>query len=131
MTDLNAAGTPQVLYVTAAMLSEMTSLAKAREYSLSDLIFDAWELGKHQLSTREEADHPVTLEKRPLKRAANENGVAPDLDRTSEKVGHTFHFDSTTLSELSEVATALDRSLSWVLQNAYLIARPALQRSKS
>jgi len=61
-----------------------------------------------------------------------ENGLRPNIEPPkTDKRKQSLYFPESMLQEIKEEAARLDRSLSWIVQRAWKIARPELRKLPS
>ncbi|MCU0693872.1 MAG: TIGR04563 family protein [Polyangiaceae bacterium] len=61
-----------------------------------------------------------------------ENGLKPSNEASkTDKRKQSLYFPESMLQEIKEEAARLDRSLSWIVQRAWKIARPELRKLPS
>jgi uncharacterized small protein (TIGR04563 family) len=134
-------GRSQSLYFPSTMASELTALARRLGVSVGKLLWAAWEYAKPELhantpkvnDTDEEAG--ATMDDRlvaPPPQAPTDLSVpataaqAPDLAATDNKAKLSVVLPERVLEEIQTLAHFADRSLSWVVQRAYLRTRDRL-----
>jgi hypothetical protein len=133
-------GANQHLYVAPPIVDELTSLAARHDTTPSQILAAAWELGKFKLYERIAPEAQViesgpTLEEaRPglsgLPSVAHPpRKVAPlDLDNPTARstVECGFVMTPRVRDEVVRMAMVADRALSWMMREAYLLARSQL-----
>jgi hypothetical protein len=122
-------GGNQRFYLSVPLAVEARELAARRGVTLSTLLQTAWELGKHAILSDPEASPvaPPTLgSAAPMAALCFAEAPVAPLPEAVEKADCLLTMPETMLRELRSVAMSLDRSLSWSLGEAYLLARPRL-----
>jgi hypothetical protein len=125
----------QALYFPSTLVAELADAAARHGAPMSRVLCAAWHLGKHALYERELAKGPSLDLESPLDPPpagepdpAFVKAAAPvaDLAPTTRKVKCTVALPPETLAEIAAMARGLDRTLSWAMTEAYVLARPRL-----
>lgn len=137
---IHDAGANQHLYVAPPIIDELTALAARHATTPSQILAAGWELGKHALYARIASDAyeppsgPTVDEARPGPASVPAIAHPPrevaaiDLDtpiaRQTLECG--FVIAPRVREEVVRMAIIADRALSWMMREAYLLARPQL-----
>ncbi len=102
----------------ASLVAEARAVAAQRRMSLGRVLTTAWTLGRAPLFAREAGGRSLDPAVAPLLvgEACTECAVA---------------FTRETIAEIEQMLLAFDRPMSWLLREAYLLARPRLLRLAS
>jgi hypothetical protein len=101
----------------ASLVAEAQAVASRRRTSLSDVLTTAWAIGRAPLFVRE-AGRPDVSRVPPIVLGEGQTECAVAFARE-------------TIGELEAMLMAFDRPMSWLLREAYLLARPRLLRPSS
>jgi hypothetical protein len=133
----------QAFYFHVPVGWELLAAARHRAVPVSRVAHAAWELAKHPLITQLLADPNLDDFYRPKPEAIRLAPAAvpaelvgpprelPSLELGEHKVKCALVVPTDMRDELAHVAQLFDRSLSWVLEEAWLIARPQLVVSEA
>jgi hypothetical protein len=125
----------QALVLPSALVADLATAAKRHGAPMSNVLCAAWHLGKQVLYERELPDAPPPGLEGPLQPPppgvpdpsfVKAEAPVADLAPSDRKIQCTVAFPLETRAEIAEMARGLDRSLSWVVTEAYLLARPRL-----
>lgn len=125
----------QALYFPSTLVAELAAAAERHGAPMSRVLCAAWQLGKHALYRRELADAPppgagpplqAPLPGEPEPAFVKAVALVADLMPTERKIKCTVAFPPETRQEIAAMASGLDRSLSWTMAEAYVLARSRL-----
>ncbi|MFT3691707.1 MAG: hypothetical protein QM831_01115 [Kofleriaceae bacterium] len=139
-TSIDASGDEvmkQTLYFPAPMLHEIQALADKLHVTFGSIAWAAWEAAKRDMhrtiavvNAVDDAPEEFTVAEIPhpnLHLDVPKSGPAlPKLDSDATKSSAKLGMPEQTLREIQDFATSRDRSLSWVVQKAYLLTRDRL-----
>jgi hypothetical protein len=129
-------GANQNLYVAPAIVDELRGLAARRGVTASALLAAAWELGKHALYDRivpeatDAPDGPTVAQAKPGSAKAvafaHERRETNAIETTGDPIECGFVIDAEMRAEIVAMARIADRAMSWIVREAYVLARPQL-----
>ncbi len=129
-------GANQSLYVAPAIVLELQSVAARHGVTASVVLAAAWELGKHAVyeailpQATDAPDGPTVADAKPgaarSVAIAHEPRDVAEISTDGDKVECGFVIDEAMRGEIVALARIADRALSWIVREAYVLARRQL-----